>query len=308
MPHRIEPENVRLRSIQLHERINALANTPSDTSSAGFRGNLTAAAALRSLAANRPSPEQGRTLEAASFTEGDLFAAAASLRLHKVNPRAGAIFRETFGEALANTWHTHGELLPAKAADRILRALVRNGTLSREEYRAVEHIARAAANLDSDRTRIGTTKKMGGGVEVSFIGAVRALERNLSAVAMHKPSLRTPAVPATPSLREGRAAGALPSGFLWKPISDSTGTLAILLPPGMTGAAVSCTLLSPDGTTVVGRGRDGGVGNGGRQHFRFDRPGAEYPAGVIVAITMRDGSVHQIRIARPAARIEGQGG
>lgn len=105
----------------------------------------------------------------------------------------------------------------------------------------------------------------------------------------------------------GKAVGgrAGPAGFLWKPISDSTGKLAILLPSGLTGKVRGVSILGPD-SRVIEAGRNGGVGNGGREHFRFSKPGGTYPAGSIVAITLNDGSVQRIKIDRPGVRIEGK--
>lgn len=99
---------------------------------------------------------------------------------------------------------------------------------------------------------------------------------------------------------------AAPSGFLWKPISDSDGKLAILLPPSLTSKAVGCRILSPDGTKVLASGRDGGVGNGDRQHYRFNQSGAAFPVGSIVEVNMRDGSTMKIKIENPSVRLEGR--
>jgi hypothetical protein len=107
--------------------------------------------------------------------------------------------------------------------------------------------------------------------------------------------------------RRGKVVGgnAGPAGFLWKPVSDSTGKLAILLPPSFTGRVSGVSVLSPEGR-LIESGRDGGVGNGGREHFRFSRAGSEFPSGSIVAIRMLSGEVERIRIDRPGSRIEGR--
>lgn len=95
-----------------------------------------------------------------------------------------------------------------------------------------------------------------------------------------------------------------PAGFLWKPVSDSDGNLAILLPPGMTGKVAAVRVLSPDGQ-VLEEGRHGGVGNGGREHFRFKRPGGGFPPNCQVQILMKDGSQQTIPIPNPGVRNEG---
>lgn len=66
--------------------------------------------------------------------------------------------------------------------------------------------------------------------------------------------------------KNGNPLPGAPVGFLWKPISDSTGKLAVLYPENL-----------GRGCTVAGEsGRDGGVGNGDRWHARFSKPGAAY--------------------------------
>lgn len=90
-------------------------------------------------------------------------------------------------------------------------------------------------------------------------------------------------------------------GFLWKPVSDSTGKLAVLLPPAYAGNAVSCTLVGPDGR-VLATGADGGVANGDRQHYRFDKPGAKYPPGTRVVVALASGETATWTVQRTGAR------
>lgn len=92
-------------------------------------------------------------------------------------------------------------------------------------------------------------------------------------------------------------------GFLWKPISDSTGKLAILFPPKYSGSLVSCELFGPNGQSL-GKGSDGGVGNGDRQHYRFPKPGGQYPAGTTVVGTLANGEKITYTIDRPGSRID----
>ncbi len=89
--------------------------------------------------------------------------------------------------------------------------------------------------------------------------------------------------------------------FLWKPRSDKDGRLAILLPPNMTGKVSGVSVVSPAGE-VIEKGSSGGVGNGGREHFRFRRQGADYPDGSIVRAVMNDGTSREIAIRDTAAR------
>ena len=92
--------------------------------------------------------------------------------------------------------------------------------------------------------------------------------------------------------------------FLWKPSSDSDGNLVILLPAGMTGQVADLEVLSPDGKTVLAKGKYTGAGNGMREHYRFGKPGASFPPGSIVKVTMSNGTQKEIKIPNPGSRME----
>lgn len=119
--------------------------------------------------------------------------------------------------------------------------------------------------------------------------------------AQGSPASSGPASPKGPTnMLEG-----VPAGFLWKPESDSNGNLVVLLPPGMKAKAVN--VLSPDGQ-VLASGADSGVGNGGRQHFRFKAPGGSFPPNCKCQIVLANGQTQEITIPNPAMRNEGAGG
>ena len=99
---------------------------------------------------------------------------------------------------------------------------------------------------------------------------------------------------------------ALPTtgGFLWKPVSDKNGDLAVLLPKQYTGRVKQVRILSPDGTKVLAKGKYSGVGNGDREHYRFNKPGNGYPDGVIVLMEMENGAIRHMKIKDTAKRTE----
>jgi len=66
--------------------------------------------------------------------------------------------------------------------------------------------------------------------------------------------------------------------FLWKPVSETTRNLVILLPARL-GRVDACTITHAGGTE---RGRWGGIHNGNRAHYRFGRPGAGYGRNITV--------------------------
>src|SRR5690606_6805779 len=83
-------------------------------------------------------------------------------------------------------------------------------------------------------------------------------------------------------------------GFLWKPKSENDGKLVVLLPKdfkGMIDRVEIHSQLPPEEATKLGQGRfSGDTQNGGRPHFRFDKPGESYGSDVHVVVFKDDGS------------------
>jgi hypothetical protein len=90
--------------------------------------------------------------------------------------------------------------------------------------------------------------------------------------------------------------------FLWKPVSESDGKLAIVIPKELTGKVKEVRVLSPDGKKSLAKGRFSGVANGDREHYRFTKPGAQYPDGAIVVITLENGSKRYVKIQESSER------
>ncbi len=90
--------------------------------------------------------------------------------------------------------------------------------------------------------------------------------------------------------------------FLWKPKSEKDGKLAILLPKQYTGKVVSVEVMGPDGQQRLAQGKPSGVGNGDREHFRFNSPGEAFPDRSVVRVTLKDGSTREVEIKETSAR------
>ena len=98
----------------------------------------------------------------------------------------------------------------------------------------------------------------------------------------------------TPTITGGSGIGPVGQGggFLWKPISDNTKKLVVLLPPQYTGQVRGCYIASPSGAPIE-TGSFASVANGGREHYRYSKPGSGYPNGChAVAMLKAGGSVH----------------
>jgi len=92
-------------------------------------------------------------------------------------------------------------------------------------------------------------------------------------------------------------------GFLFKPVSDNNGNLVILVPADLTGNVASVVVKDSEGN-ILEEGRSGGVGNGGREHFRYGKPGASYPANTVVEVRLNDGTAKQYLIPDPSQRYD----
>ena len=115
-------------------------------------------------------------------------------------------------------------------------------------------------------------------------------------------------VPQAPRPGVSVASGSLRSGFLWKPVSESDGKLVVLLPARLSGKVSSAAVYSsipPTETNKIEEGRfSGDQKNGGRAHFRFQKPGRSYPDNAYVVATMKDGSLVAFSIGNSRARNE----
>lgn len=92
-------------------------------------------------------------------------------------------------------------------------------------------------------------------------------------------------------------------GFLWKPISENTGKLVVLLPPQYTGQ-VSASFVATTGGSVIEQGRFSSVANGNREHYRYSKPGSGYSAGVVVVADLKAGGSVHWPIPSPGSRVE----
>lgn len=92
-------------------------------------------------------------------------------------------------------------------------------------------------------------------------------------------------------------------GFLWKPVSESTGNLVVLLPASTRGRTQQvATISGAFGSESAGMRHE--HHNGGRPHFYFSRPGAAYGTNITVQAPLTDGSVFSIVVPNGAARTE----
>ena len=95
------------------------------------------------------------------LNEEDLYAAALTLKLSEIQPDTATSFRNMFQEQFELIRKKQKKTLVFAAADRVMRAFVRSGEISREVYRATRDFAFGKAQLDSDRTWLSREKVPG---------------------------------------------------------------------------------------------------------------------------------------------------
>ena len=207
-----------------------------------------------------------------------------------------------------------------KAAKRALRSVRRRGMLAPEDAKSIRRTAFGKAQLDSDRTRLSTEAVTGidGDIPiqpiqsalVKFAQNEAASPDEMQAARQAQEVQRAAAKPSAASAKSSSSGAPdltpeidepdAPQGFLWKPYSESDGNLVVLLPPSWKGIQ-KAVIRTPNGN--VYDGRNTGIHNGDRVHFRFSQPGREFPPGSTVEVTMNDGSVRKVTVQNTAYRV-----
>jgi hypothetical protein len=88
--------------------------------------------------------------------------------------------------------------------------------------------------------------------------------------------------------------------FLWKPISDNNGKLLIALPYTFANKVSGCSVTTTGGVTEEGTYI--GNHNGGRPHYRYSMPGAQYGQNVTVVARLKAGGSKTWTVPDGAAR------
>jgi hypothetical protein len=212
-----------------------------------------------------------------------------------------------------------------KAAKFALRDLVRGKMISKEEATKLYSKAFAGAQLDSDANSLSDGVG-GNGAEASakVVDVMKSLETKMLAFTTSDSSLTLRnlgegstrsgfdtaeafAALATGGSASGATTGGSPvdgaNGFLFKPRSDTQGKLVVLLPATLTGKISGVVLKDASGNEIES-GRSGGVGNGEREHFRYNQPGGQYPANLTVEVRLKGGEVKSYSIPDPSKRYD----
>lgn len=230
----------------------------------------------------------------------------------------GQRIQETAGPAAAEAFANEVEALKSSRArpdsyvpfeeigGTALRSLVSQGILAKDLAERINGEAFAAAQLDDngsllydDRASATDPTKATADVGTAMERASQRLARFQSGIETAPPLSLDAAPVVTP--QGTRVDG--PDGFLFKPTSDSDGNLVVLVPPKYAHRVQSLQIVDISGN-VVADGQSEGYGNGGREHFRFNRPGRKLPPNVTVELRLDDGSRVAYQIPDPSRRFD----
>ncbi len=322
MTNSINVANSRLFHEQHQGAVHA-DGAPSSISQGTNRLGSTTAKTVSSKAISRTNVSNSDSQT--KLSEQDIYAAQVYSKLSKQSPQAAKRFSELLPTAITQAKKSGSDNVMLNASNKVLDELVKEGLISNTTSSDIKTQAFSDSQIDSDSKTLQASSSGMSLEEIlqyllkntdASLEEIDALKSALGKVTQAKKVSQAASASGAKSMSSATTAGSVgnkglslvdgaPSNtFLWKPVSDSTGKLAILLPASMTGKAASISVLSPDGKSTLATGRFSGVGNGQRQHYRFDQPGSNFPDGAIVRITMQDGTTKDIKITETSARTE----
>ncbi len=263
------------------------------------------------------------------ISEEELFAALAHERVAALKgDEAASKYNDILAAKKSAFARADGFIPVEKAANAALQELVSSGVLTSEEGDQVYSESFAGAQLDSNTEALFDSR--GGAndpsraveaMEAALSGAKLAIDGFVAGTSTY--STRSLAAAGdglslgTISTKTGDLSGVDTStetpvgntvdgadGFLFKPISNNQGTLAVLLPESM-AHLVEQVLLKDINDNVLDEGKSTGYGDTGeREKFSFSKKGGEYPKDIKVEVHMADGSIKTYEIPDPSQRYD----
>jgi hypothetical protein len=246
-------------------------------------------------------------------SEEDVFSALVQERIKSTK---GDDALKKFNELLAQSKEAMKKpdgFIPVEDATKdALRKFRDSGAVSKEDADSIYSHAFAAAQLDDNKEALYDDRGGPGDTSVAVASMEQALLSSRTKVAAFAEGTEKFAIRSLEEASAGKSGGVSgghhtsepgAGGFLFKPVSDSDGKLAILLPPKLSGLVSGVRLVGPNGETIES-GRYAGNGNGGRDHFRFNRPGGGYPNGLTVEVALKTGEIVRYLIQETSQRTE----
>ncbi len=254
-------------------------------------------------------------------SEEELFASLVRQRIDAVKGEAiSGQFASAFDNAKGTHTSPNGHIGFEDAAKSALRSLVSSGTLTTQEGDRFYSESFAAAQLDSNTSALFDNRggandptiaveelsraiaAAQGTIEAIADGSKVAETRSLDEVTLGKSSFGV-ATSSSPTPSSANITGERVEEFVYKPVSDTTGNLVVLTPSSFSGQISSVVLKDAD-DKILATGHYSGNGNGGRDHFRFDKPGKSYPSPLTVEVKFDSGQLETYLIKNSDERYQ----
>ena len=307
-------------------------SSSSSSSSASSSSSSSAASISTNSASSASSVSSSSNSEFAAFlktamgggtksevSEEELYAGLIEQRLNEKSKDAAEFYHSEMEKLLTSMRQPNGNVSYEDVALAALNNTVSAGKLTKEEAEVVNGEAFSGAQLDNNLDalfdNIGSendpTKAVASISEAiskseSFVngikdGTKKIESRSLSIGSTGRNYMSGGSAGSLSllgsSLSSSSASGSQrldgPGGFLWKPVSDSDGKLAVLLPKSFAGQIEKLEVhssLPPSDSSKVAEGSYKYDSNGGRPTFRFSKPGASYGDNLYVVAFKKDGS------------------
>jgi len=269
----------------------------------------------------KPSGEFDSTLKALlspdktnKISEEELFSGLVQERIKKTKGEAGLTDFKTIFESAKNRLRKADGFVPFEDATKeALKEFRDTGKITKDEADSIYSQAFAGAQLDQNTNALYDNRGGPNDPTMAVAEMEQALLLSGALIGKYDTGSETAAVRSldepsnaasnsiTTSSADHSEVGS--SGFLFKPVSDSDGKLAVLLPPNLAGLVQSVSLVGANGE-VIESGRYAGNGNGGRDHYRFTKPGGQYSDGLSVMATLTNGQLVKYIINETSQRTE----
>ena len=253
------------------------------------------------------------------ISEEELFSAIIEQRLFTKGADLSEAFRKSRDEFSSSLRKPDGFIPSEEVALRSLEKICRDGVISEKDAEKISGEAFAAAQLDGDTTTLYDSRggpqdatiavaatneaiaKAKSAIEIVTKDASKVTPRPISSLATGTPGItpladESSSIPPNDNSASSNVSGGRKldgaGGFLWKPVSESDGKLAVLLPEELAGNISKVEVYSQmpaDSSSLVDTSRYGGS-HEGRPIFRFHKSGATMGDNVYLVVTKDDNS------------------
>lgn len=262
-------------------------------------------------------------------SEEDLFAAVVRERVEALKGGEAATKFSTHLEAQKAALKKADGFIPTEQATiNALKKMVGDSSLTADEGSQIYSEAFAASQLDDNATALFDSrggpndptmamatldvalKQARGMIEKLASGETELTIKSLASATANGKSSNAAVTAPTGTLSGGdyTPQGTTfdgPEGFLFKPITNNEGKLAVLLGQNLT-SHVSSVLIKDSAGNILEEGKlqTAGIKETGREKWGFSKKGAAYPKDISVEVTLASGEVQRYQIPDPSKRYD----